>query len=109
MAYTNNDLAGVAAGGLDVYSVLRSNVAAAQHAVAALVVDGEHGLYDINLLTVRTRASKSGRWWSTSQCHSTSLEAIRRGPTAVQRASHGLANGLARSAREAPALAITAP
>lgn len=38
-------------GDLDVYSVLRGNVTVAQRALAALVIGGSAGLYDIDLLT----------------------------------------------------------
>ena len=44
------------AGGFDVYSVLRAHVTVAQRALAALVVDGRPGLYDIDLLTGRARS-----------------------------------------------------
>lgn len=43
------------AGGFDIYSVLRGNVTVAQRALAALVVDGSAGLYDIDLLTGAAR------------------------------------------------------
>ena len=45
-------------GGLDIYSVLRNNVTVAQRALAALVVDGSAGLYNVDLLT--GAASKRG-------------------------------------------------
>ena len=45
-------------GGLDIYSVLRNNVTVAQRALAALVVDGSAGLYNVDLLTGAT--SKRG-------------------------------------------------
>ena len=45
-------------GGLDIYSVLRNNMTVAQRALAALVVDGSAGLYNVDLLTGAT--SKRG-------------------------------------------------
>lgn len=45
-------------GGLDIYSVLRNNITVAQRALAALVVDGSAGLYNVDLLTGAT--SKRG-------------------------------------------------
>lgn len=45
-------------GGLDIYSVLRNNMTVAQRALAALVVDGSAGLYNVDLLT--GAASKRG-------------------------------------------------
>lgn len=49
-------------GGIDIYSVLRNNVAVDQRALAVLTVGGVSGLYDINLLT--GKASPRGSFTS---------------------------------------------